>query len=96
MEFTKNLPMFAAVTSIDTPTGTKILGLGVSGYDDTPDQAEYLANPNFFDCNIDERSKHRGDRQSFLTDYGEIPINLEEDRLPYTYIREPTIKEIQT
>ena len=62
--------MVAAVTAIDTPTGIKLLGLGVSAYDDIPDQDEYLANPNMFVCNIDERSKHRGGRQSLLTDYG--------------------------
>ena len=42
MESTKNLPMVAAVTAIDTPTGTKLLGLGVSAYDDSPEQDESL------------------------------------------------------
>ena len=57
MESTKNLPMVAAVTAIDTPTGTKVLGLGVSAYNDSPDQDESLANPNMFVCNIDEGYK---------------------------------------
>ena len=38
MEYTKNMPMVAAVTSIDTPTGTKLLSIGVSDYDDIPKQ----------------------------------------------------------
>ena len=76
--------MVAAVTSIDTPAGTKLLGLGVSAYHDSPEQDEYSANPNVFICDIDERSKQRGGRQSLLTNYGEIPIILEEGRLPYT------------
>ena len=50
--------MFAAVTAVDTPTGTKLLGLGVSAYNDSPDQDESLANHNVFFCNIDENSKH--------------------------------------
>ena len=33
-EIYKNLPMVAAVTAIDTHTGTKLLGLRVSAYDD--------------------------------------------------------------
>ena len=70
MESTKNLPMVAAVTAIDTPTGTKVLGLGVSAYNDSPDQDESLANPNVFFCDIDERSKHCGGIQSFLTYFG--------------------------
>ena len=38
MEYTKNMPMIAAVTAIDTPTGTKLMGLRVISYDDSPDQ----------------------------------------------------------
>ena len=49
-----------------------------------------------FVCNINDCSKHHGGRQSLLTDSGDIPINIEEERLPYTYIREPTTEEIQT
>ena len=96
MQSTKNLTMVAAVTAIDTPTGTTLLGLGVSDYSDIPDQDESLANPNVFVCNIDERSKHHGGRQSLLNNSGEIPINLEEERLSYTYIRDPSTEEIQT
>ena len=92
MEYTKNLPMVAAVTAIDTPRSTKLLGTGVSAYDDSPDQDESLANPKLFACNIDERSKHRGGRKSLLTESEEIPIDLKEEILPYTYIREPTTK----
>ena len=55
MESTKNLPMVAAVTAIDTPAGTRILGLGVRAYDDSPGQDESLGNPNVFVCDIDER-----------------------------------------
>ena len=88
--------MVAAVTDIDTPTGTNLLGLGVSAYDDSPEQDESLANPNVFVCDIGERSKHRVGRQSLLTDSGEIPINIEEGRLPYTYILEPTTEELET
>ena len=62
MESTKNLPMVAAVTDIDTPTGTMLLGLGVSAYDDGPEQDKSLANPNLFVCDINERSKQRGGR----------------------------------
>ena len=36
MESTTNLPMVAAVTAIDTPTGTNLLRLGASGYNDSP------------------------------------------------------------
>ena len=68
--------MVAAVTAIDTPTGTKLLGLGVSAYNDSPEQDEYLANPNVFICDIDDRYKQRSGRQSLLTDSGEIPINI--------------------
>ena len=96
MESTKNLPMVATVTSIDTPTSTKLLGLRVSAYDDSPEQDESLSNPNVFVCDIDERLKQRGDRQSLLTDSGEIPINLEEGRFPYTYIRKPKTEELNT
>ena len=42
--------MVAAVTDIDTPTGTKLMGLGVSTYDDSPEQDGSLANPNVFVC----------------------------------------------
>ena len=62
MESTKNLPMVAAVTAIDTPMGTTLLGLGVSAYNDSPEQDKSLANPNVFVCDIDEHSKHRGGR----------------------------------
>ena len=96
MESTKNLPMVAAVTDFDTTTGTKLLGLLVSAYDDSPEQDESLANPNVFVCDIDERSKQRGGRQSLLADLGEIPIDLEEGRLPYTYIHKPTTEELET
>ena len=82
--------MVASVTDIDTHTGTKLLGIGVSAYNDIPDQDESLANPNVCVCNINERSKHRGGIQSLVTNSGEIPIDIEEERLPYTYIREPT------
>ena len=68
--------MVAAVTDIDTSTGTKLLGLEVSSYDDSPDQDESSDNPNVFVCNIYERSKHRGGRQSLLTNSGKIPIYL--------------------
>ena len=88
--------MVAAVTDIDTPTGTKLLGLGVSAYDDSPEQDESLANPNVFICDINECSKQRGGRQSLLTDSGDIPIDLDEGRLPYTYIREPTTEDLET
>ena len=96
MESTKNLPMVAAVTAIDTPMGTKILGLGVSAYDDSPEQDKYLANPNMFVCDIDERSKQLGGTKSLLTDSGKIPIDLEDGRLPYTYIHKPTTEEPET
>ena len=76
--------MVTDVTAIDTPTGTKLLGLRVSAYDDSPEQDESLANPNVFVCDIDESYKQRGGRQSLLTDSGEIPIDLEEERIPYT------------
>ena len=79
MESTKNLSMVTTVTAIDTPPGTKLLGLGLSAYDDSPDQDESLADPNVFVCNINERSKHRGGRQSLLTDSGEIPIYLQQE-----------------
>ena len=88
--------MVAAVIDIYTPTGTNLLGLGVSAYNDSPEKDESLANPNVFVCNIDERFKHRGCRQSLLTGSGEIPINLEEGRLTYTYIHEATTKELET
>ena len=88
--------MVFAVTAIDTPTGTKLLGLGVSAYNDSHEQDEPIANPNVFVCNIDERYKQRSGRQSLCTDYGEIPIDLEEGRLPYTHIREPATEEIET
>ena len=68
--------MVAAVKAIDTPTGTKLLGLGVSAYDDSPDQYESLANLNVFVCNSDELSKHRSGRQSLLINSGEIPIDI--------------------
>ena len=76
MESTKNLPMVAAVTAIDIPTGTKLLVLGVSAYNDSPEQDEYLANPNVFVCVINDRYKQHSGRQSLLTDSGEIPIDL--------------------
>ena len=87
--------MVAAVTAIDTPTGTKLLGLGVSAYGDSPEQDKSLASPNVFVCDVDECSKQRGGRQSLLTDSREIPIDLEEERLPYTYIHEPTTEELK-
>ena len=68
--------MVAAVTDIETPTVTKLLGLGVSAYNDSPDKYESLANTNVFVCKIDKRSKHSGGRQPLLTDSGEIPINI--------------------
>ena len=68
MESTKNLPMVAAVTSIDTRTDTKLMGLEVSAYDDSPEQDKSLANPNVFVCDIDECSKQCGGRQSLLND----------------------------
>ena len=95
MESTNNLPIVATLTAIDTPTGTQLLGLVVNAYDDSLEQDESLANLNVFVCDIDERSKQRGDRQSLLTDSGEIPIDLEEGRLSYTYICEPTTKELK-
>ena len=55
-----------------------------------------LANPNVFVCDIDERPKQRGVRQSLFTNSGEIPIDLEKGRLPYPYIRKPTTEEIKT
>ena len=61
MESTKNLLVVAAVTAIATPTGTNLLGIGVSAYDDSPDQDESLVNPNTF-FNINEHYKHRGGR----------------------------------
>ena len=64
MESTNNPPMVTAVTAIDTPTGTKLLGLGVSDYDDSPEQNGYLANTNLFVCDINDRPKQRGVRQS--------------------------------
>ena len=70
--------MVANVTAIDTHMGTNLLVLGVIAYDDSPDQDESLANPNVCVCNIDDRYKHRGGRQSLLTDYGEISIDIEE------------------
>ena len=76
MESENNLPMVEAMTATDTPTGTKLLDIRVSAYDDSPDQDEFLANPNVFDCNINERSKHRDGRQSLLTDSGGLPIYL--------------------
>ena len=88
--------MVFAVTAIDTPTGTKLLGLGVSAYNDSHEQDEPIANPNVFVCNIDEHPKHRGGRQSLLNDNREIPIYLEEERMPYTYVHEPTTEKIQT
>ena len=88
--------MVSAVTSIDTPTGTKLLGLGVSDYYDSLEQDESLANPYMFVCDIDERSKQRGGRQSLLTNSGDIPIDLDEGRMPYTYIRKPTTEELET
>ena len=88
--------MVAAVTAIDTPTGINLLGIWVSDYDDSPEQVKSLANPNVFVCDIDECSKQRGGRQSLLTNSGEIPIDLEEGRLPYTYIRKPTTEDIKT
>ena len=96
MKFTNNMPMVASVTSIYTPTGTKLLGIGVSDYDDSPEQDESLANINVFVCDIDERSKQLGGTQSLLTDSGEIPIDLEDGRIPYTNIREPTTEEPET
>ena len=68
--------MVAAVTAIDTPIGTKLMVIGVSAYDDIPEQDEYLANPNVFVYDIDECSKQRGGRQSLLIKSGEIPIDL--------------------
>ena len=88
--------MVAAVTAIDTPTGSKLLGLCVSAYDDSPEQDESLANLNVFVCDMDERSKKRGVRQSLLTNSWEIPIDLEEGVLPYTYIHEQTTEELKT
>ena len=96
MESTNNLPMVAAVTDIDTPTGTNLLGLGVNAYNDCPEQDESLANPNVFFCDIYESSKQCGGRQSLLTDSGDITIDLQEGRLPYTYIREPTTEQFKT
>ena len=88
--------MVVAVTYIETQTGNKLLGIRVSDYDDSPEQDESLDNPNVFVCDIDERSKQRGGRQSLLTNSGEIPIDIEDGRLPYTYIREPTTEELKT
>ena len=77
------MPMVAAVTAIDTPTGTNVLVLGGSSYDDSLDKDESLANPNVFVCDIVECSKYLSGRQSLLTNSGEIPIDLGEERLPY-------------
>ena len=96
MEYTNNMPMVATVTDIDTPTGTKLLGIGVSAYDDSSEQDESLANTNVFICEIDERSKQLGGTKSLLTDSGKIPIDLEDGRLPYTYIHKPTTEEPET
>ena len=96
MKSTNNMPMVASMTSIDTPTGTKLLGIRVSDYDDSPEQDESLANPNVFVCDIDERSKQLGGTKSLLTDSGKIPIDLEDGRLPYTYIHKPTTEEPET
>ena len=49
-----------------------------------------------FFCDIDERSKQRGDRQSLLNYSGETPINLDEGRLHYTCIYKPTTEELKT
>ena len=49
-----------------------------------------------FVCDIGECSKQRGGRQSLLTNLGEIPIDLEEGILHYTYISEPTTEELET
>ena len=92
MKSTKNLPMVTAVKDIDAPTGTKLLGIGLSAYGDNPDQDVSSANPNVFVCNIYEHSKQRGGRQSLLIDSRVIPIEI----LPYTYIREPKTEEIYT
>ena len=36
MESTKNMPMVAAVTTIDTPTGKNLLHFGTNAYNDSP------------------------------------------------------------
>ena len=59
METVQNLPMVAAVTATDTPSGTHLLGIGVGAYDERPEQDESLLNPNVICYNIDERSKQR-------------------------------------
>ena len=49
-----------------------------------------------FVCDINERSKQHGGRQSLLTDSWKIPIDLEEGRLPYTYIPKIATEELKT
>jgi len=97
MDGKEELPIVAAVTAHDTKDGPILIGIGVTAYDSRPKQEESLLNPNAIShfCDIDERPMHRDGRQSLITDCGDVKIHVENGRLPYSFTRMPTQRELQ-
>jgi hypothetical protein len=97
MHGTGELPIVAGITAHDTKDGPILIGIGVAAHDDRPTQEESLLNPNAIShfCDIDERPEHRDGRQSLLTECGEVKIHVENGRLPYSFTRMPTTRELQ-
>ena len=77
MKTIHHLPMVAAVTATNTPSGTHLLGIGVAAFDERPEQDESLVNPNVVSYVIDERCKERGGSETLLLEPGIVPIILE-------------------
>ena len=73
-----------------------MIGVSVVAYEENPEQDEPLINPNVLLGDIDKRPKKRVGRQSLIVDSGEIPINLEEEKLSFINNRCPTPEELRT
>ena len=97
MDGKEELPIVAGITAHDTKDGPILIGIGVTAYDSRPKQEESLLNPNAIShfCDIDERPTHRDGHQSLITDCGEVKIHVENSRLPYSFTRMPTQRELQ-
>ena len=97
MDGKEELPIVAGITAHDTKDGPILIGIGVTAYDSRPKQEESLLNPNAIShfCDIDERPTHRDGRQSLITDCGDVKIHVENGRLPYSFTRMPTQRELQ-
>jgi hypothetical protein len=76
-----------------------LIGIGVAAIDENQKQCETLLNPNYLGqfVDLDEKPTSRGGRQSLLLPdrKGEIRITMEEGRLPFFTIRQPTPLEME-